>query len=214
MNLLNLETNSLIIKNVIPRDEDLVKLRKFQEKIEKIQQCAYKYVGINFVTDAKEKAVPVYITKNFSGNEFQIHELETDKMLGWARVSTYQSEDDEDYGFYPHGEKKVTLEMLKNVSEEGHKHVGSLLMKAILQTFLKDCEARMELTAVRKAHPFHYRMGLRSKDAEENRLYASYLGQKKESIEEDFGSVPMYLPNETRDLWIQEIKAHPIDLYS
>lgn len=115
------------------------------------------------------------------------------------------------YGGYGPSQGETSKILLDQVtSSEEYKNVGVLLNKAIHQKFMAICQCRMIIDAVRGSHPYHYLLGFRSLNSEQNRLYASFA-ETREHPNQDLGSVSMYLPDDARRLWQEEIENFPIE---
>ena len=208
-----------------PTQTDLLQLNQYRGEIEELKKNP-KVVGVTLVQTEGGLVVPVYIKydKGQNGNlRFGLVDLKTRKEVGHADVTCFLPSNDyrrkdwivgrpkayEGYGFSQEEVSKLCVECIENRTGGFYKNVGAILYKAVFQTLRQECECRAIIDAVRGTHPYHYKMGFRSKNSIQNDTYARYVraGTKPDV---DLGYVPMYLPDRARELWLREIDANPI----
>lgn len=215
-----------------PTEADLAELHQYADKIEELKNDK-SVMGIAFAINEQGDLAPVYVRcvqiDEYQTN-FGVYNLANDKCLGDAitHPSLHSNrycqdywpimtpEEHVGYGSEKGQIAKVWLDNLRNFSS--FKNIGVLLNKAIHQKFENECEGRMIIDAVRKTHPYHYKLGFRAFDprqngafdSKKNSLYAKYV-TNHEIPDRDLGSVPMLLPEEARELWLTEIREYPIE---
>jgi hypothetical protein len=208
-----------------PSTYDIQNLELHAEKIEKLKKNP-EVMGITFA-DRKGSLCPIYIKHTEPEDSkilFTAHDLATDTQLGFAITLPFLDSNEylkdywlmmppqyQGYGSSQDEVSKVLLEQVTNTSD--YKNIGVILNKAIHQKFEKKCQGRILIDAVRETHPYHYKMGFRSLDPEKNRLYSQYA-KERQIPNLDLGSIPMYLPDRARELWLKEIREFPIQFYS
>lgn len=210
-----------------PTQADKEKLQSHAEKIEKLKKDP-RIMGIAFAADKNENVVPLYIRYIRCDSYtvyFSAHAIEDDVELGFAITHPFISSNNymsgywlagvpsecTGYGSNSENVSKVLLQQVQNNSS--YKNIGVILNKAIHQKFASECEGRILIQAVRITHPYHYKLGFRSLDSEQNRVYARYANNHQ-IPKKDLGSVYMHLPDQARQLWLKEVKDHPITFFS
>ena len=181
-------------------------------------------MGITFAPDEKGRLTPIYIKcvqSNPQTTYFFALDLANDTQLGFAITHPFLKSNQyltkglwihrpSEYAGYGSSQEEVGKVLLERVANEStYKNIGVILNKAIHQKFEAECQARIIIDAIRTTHPYHYKMGFRSADSEENSLYA-YYARKHRIPDKDLGSVLMHLPDRARHLWLNEIHDHPI----
>lgn len=206
-----------------PNKTDLENLgRLYAKKISDLKKDS-QIMGITFALDKSKHLTPIYIkcTPKDAHTYFTAHNLANDKELGFAITLPFLKSNNylkncwiggrpKEYIGYGSSQEevgKVLLEQVTNRSE--YKNIGVILNKAIHQKFENECQARIIIDAVRITHPYHYKMGFRAAEREKNRLYAQYV-KNHQIPDRNLGSVFMHLPDEARQLWLNEIHDHPI----
>ncbi len=182
-------------------------------------------MGVAFASRQNGDLFPVYITCRPWGSatmKFNAYALQEDEDLGevfahvFLKSNRYLGHDpqwagtkEEFKGYGPKEEEveKVLLDMLQNNSSS--KNIGVLLNKAIHQKFIEQCEGRVVIKAITNSQPFHYKLGFRALDPKLNALYAE-AARSRQAPQEGFEDVYMYLPDAARDLWLKEVRVHPI----
>lgn len=208
-----------------PSERDLAGLAQHAEKIAKLKQNK-DVMGIVFVPNTEGQLTPIYI-KYFKANpqteSFSAYSLNDDRQLGFAQVHPFLESNDylkqgywagerpeeyEGYGSSKEEVGKVLLEQLTNQSKD-HKNIGVVLNKAIHQHYQTECQGRIVIDAVRKTHPYHYKLGFRADNPEFNALCANYA-RESQRPDRDLGSVMMILPEQACRLWMEEVQKNPI----
>ena len=218
-----------------PANADLIGLEQYAEKINELKQDE-SVMGIAFAINKEGDLAPVYIRcieiDKYQTN-FCVYSLRNDECLGDAIVRpflqsnhycrdyflmTFPNDPYVGYGLEKGNIAKVWLHNVRNLSSSNYKNIGVLLNKAIHQKFADECEGRMLIDAVRNSHSYHYKLGFRAIDpyqngafdTAKNSLYAKYV-RNNEIPKHDLGSVSMILPEKAQELWMKEIREHPIE---
>jgi hypothetical protein len=118
------------------------------------------------------------------------------------------------YGSNPKEINKIYVQDLQNSSKMSNwTNIGVLLLKCMMQTF-PECENRIVLDSCWDSGSFYHRLGFRILGMHAQFLNAVFAKRAKtrdyEKEYNDFGRNTMYLPDEARNLWSQEINRNPI----
>ncbi len=182
-----------------------------------------------------EELVPVYIEKaQGTGEEAYIHKLlakkiTDDSLIGFAQLNLLTEKNIElmdlwgpepvEWRGYGPSEatdgpfvNKVLLDQVTNKQPNKYKNVGMILLKAIIQNYYDDFQGRVLLQAVRNTHPYHYKLGFRVSQQNQEYLNAKFakLAQSSTPVDQNLGSVYMHLPEQAINLWRREIEQDPI----
>lgn len=213
-----------------PNEKDLEKLRLQAGKIENLKKDP-NVMGIAFALDPRGEKTPIYIKCTPSGTDkktwFTAHDLTTGEELGYAITLPFLQSNQYrtrhwafgrppnyvGYGSDKEEVAKVLLDQVSNEARSRYKNIGVILNKAIHQKFEGECQGRIIIEAARGSHPYHYKLGFRSTNPEENSLYAQYV-KDRQIPEKDLGLVTMHLPDEAQKLWLNEVHEYPINFPS
>lgn len=182
---------------------------RYVEKIEQIRKNI-NFMGIALAKDEKGEPYPVYILKEKGQDKcaFIAKGLRTGDLLGHIVVKPMA-------GIYIDTLQNFT-QKFSNLSDEGPlakrvQNIGVILIKMVLQ--VAPPGFRIRLYASENTGPYYYKLGFRVEQAFQSGLNEAFARiVKNREIGDDFGGVDMYLPEEGRRLWAQEILQNPIGL--
>lgn len=222
------KVNSIYVPLAVP----VGKLNLSENNIRHLHEIS-GVVGITAAScvDQPGKVSLIYITQTEQYNSayacFRAYELETGKQVGSAEVYAFLETNQYCQNFYRHNVPshlqgygadrgsvpKVFLRQVTNEDPKQYKNIGVLLLKMILQYYNDRCECRLILDAVRNTQPYYYKLGFRMANPEQEHLNANWaeiasIGK----IPEDMGTHQMFLPDEARILWHNEITEYPFEL--
>lgn len=180
-------------------------------------------VAVHSVT---KQFVPLYITysKTPSTGDLRAYSLDGDlwgctDLLLFSKTNDYlvdfwiTGKPKQYHGYGPESKEvsKVLLDEVHNRSsgENRCKYIGFALTKATMQ-FFSASENRVILETGNGSHLYHYRLGFRSRNPERNALYKAAQEDSEEGNKRFKYVDCMYLPDQSRQLWREEIGRRPI----
>lgn len=163
-------------------------------------------LGVAFIPSAQnsKRAMPVYFKKSF------YEDSETGILSAYdlkGRVIGQLI-----YDLLPSDEINVTS--LDNLAPHTHKNVGVVLLKTLMQLF-KERHAVFTLAASDTTPTYYYKLGFRVREESDLPLQAKIaaLAQLNKELFPNMGFISMYLPQEGRRRWLEELERNPIHFF-